>query len=84
MNVLGDVKGRRQAVPSNKSLFSSPLDGGPENQHVKRINSLGALDKVWDEGEGTGHREGLSLRQWAPTELTRAAPLSREKSYFLV
>lgn len=52
------LKGRRQAVPSNKYLFRSPLDGGPENQHVKRINSL-QQDKVWAEGEGTGPREGV-------------------------
>lgn len=32
-------KGSKQTgSPSNKYLFRSPLDGGPENQNVKRIN----------------------------------------------
>ena len=77
----------RQAVPSNKDLFRSPLDRSPENQHLKRINSLHELDKVWGRwggGRGLGAEKGLSLGQWAPSELTSAAALSREKSYFLV
>ena len=82
-------KGSRQAVPSDKYLFRSPLDRGLENRNLERINSLHELDKVWDRcvwrrgGEDQAEK-GLSLGQWAPSELTRAASLSREKSYFLV
>lgn len=77
-------KGSRQAVPSNEYLFRSPLDGGPENQNVKRIKSLQELDAAGPRGRGFRAERGLSLGQWAPSELPRAASLSREKSYFLV